>query len=205
MLEELTNVFKPKQKTFRGFLFWFFCYNKGMKKLRNMPGFTVLEFLIVLAIIIILVAIALPALERARTRSYNEKLVTDLKIVALGLEQFKQSCGEYPEEITNDYPCNQDDSDSVTLREFIPLINDYSFNSSDTSSEKPNISYYPFGNSDFCYGFHVGVTLRDAEDDFYVDDANFNSLAGNYSDCLSSIGSRGFNGSDPNLYDIVKQ
>ncbi len=174
-----------------------------MKKLRTTHGFTVLEFLIVLVIIIILIAIALPALERARTRSYNEKLTTDLKIIALGLEEFKQACGEYPNAIRVDYKCDDNDSNSVTLRQFIPIINDYNFNNSATN--KPKIIYYPFGNEQFCYGFHIGIMLRDAPDDFYIGDANFDSSSTNYSSCIPDTSGDGFNGASNNLYDIVKQ
>lgn len=175
-----------------------------MKKLRTIPGFTVLEFLIVLAIIIILVAIALPALERARTRSYNEKLVTDLKIIAIGLEQFKQSCGEYPNQMHDNYRCDEKNINSITLNEFIPIINDYNYNSSATN--KPNIVYYPFGDNNFCYGFHIGVMLRDAEEDFYVGDEDFDSSNENkYSSCTPDNTGYGFNGKQEGLYDIVKQ
>lgn len=175
-----------------------------MKKLRNMPGFTVLEFLIVLAIIIILVAIALPSLERARIRSYNEKLVTDLKIIAVGLEEFKQACGEYPEKIENDTGCNpEDENNTVTLRQFIPVLHEYRFNGLG-DSEKTSIFYYPFGNDQFCYGFHIGVQLRGNEgrEDFYAGDMNGDSTRREL--CKDFTGNS-FDGSDPLMYDIIKQ
>lgn len=185
-----------------------------MKFLRKTSsGFTVLEFLIVLAIIIILVAIALPALERARTRSYNEKIVTDLKSMALGLEQFKQSCGEYPATISADAPCGDGEKNSgITLRNFIPMINDYSFNSPDPS-KVANIQYFRFstGNATFCTGFHIGAQLRnngtnDSNFDSFLGDMNFNSERFTECGVGGVTGSSGFDGSnDRGIFDIVRQ
>jgi general secretion pathway protein G len=182
-----------------------------MKFLRKTTsGFTVLEVLIVLTIIIILLSIALPALERARVRSYNEKIVTDVKVMALGLEQFKQSCGEYPAEITAGEPCNDSNSE-VTLREFIPVINDYSFNESAVEKGKvANILYFPFstGNADFCTGFHIGAQLRDGGNssniETFVGDMDFNSDSPDYQPCFKTTNTRGFKG-ETNLFDIVRQ
>lgn len=182
-----------------------------MKFLRKTSsGFTVLEFLIVLAIIIILVAIALPALERARTRSYNEKIVTDLKSMALGLEQFKQSCGEYPAEISADVECNDEDRE-ITLRNFIPMINDYSFNSSDPG-KVADIQYFRFstGNATFCTGFHIGAQLRNNGDndlnfDSFLGDMNFDSR--DFDPCTvgNSAPGSGFDGESSGIFDIVRQ
>ncbi len=182
-----------------------------MKFLRKTTsGFTVLEVLIVLTIIIILLSIALPALERARVRSYNEKIVTDVKVMALGLEQFKQSCGDYPAEIKADTSCDDDKNSEVTLREFIPSINDYSFNG--IGAEKKtvaNILYFPFSTdkADFCTGFHIGAQLRDGGDnssniETFVGDMDFDSesLTG-----CNGTSARGFNGSIPGIFDIVRQ
>ena len=50
---------------------------------KYIKGFTVLEFLIVVAIIMILIAIILPNLQLAREKSFDEKRVTDLKTISL--------------------------------------------------------------------------------------------------------------------------
>lgn len=184
-----------------------------MKFLRKTSsGFTVLEFLIVLAIIIILIAIALPALERARTRSYNEKIVTDLKSMALGLEQFKQSCGEYPATISADAPCGDSEKNSeITLRNFIPMINDYSFNSSDPG-KVADIQYFRFstGNATFCTGFHIGAQLRgngenSSNYDSFLGDMNFDSR--DFDPCTvgNSAPGSGFDGESSGIFDIVRQ
>lgn len=162
-------------------------------------GFTVLEFLIVLAIIVILIAIALPSLERARTRSRNEKIVTDLKTIALGLEQFKQSCGEYPPGISKDELCN-DDNRGVTLSQFIPVMNDYQFDGGEG-----DIVYFPIAtgtNNNICYSFHIGANLQDASEDYFLGDDNFDSSESPA--CDGYKGGPGFKGDDPGLFDIVR-
>jgi prepilin-type N-terminal cleavage/methylation domain-containing protein len=63
---------------------------------KSAPGFTVLEFLIVLAIMLILIAIALPGLQQSRVKAEDEKRITDLRTITLGLEQYKQLCEQYP-------------------------------------------------------------------------------------------------------------
>jgi type II secretory pathway pseudopilin PulG len=180
-----------------------------MNYLRKTSGFTVLEFLIVLTIIIILVAIALPALERARVRSYNEKIVTDIKSMALGLEQFKQTCGEYPTQISPDTPCNENNPET-TLRQFIPMINDYTFNGGGTGAVA-DISYFPFrvGNANFCTGFHIGAALRQGNNsaniDTFVGDMDFNSIDRELVLCGDVSFSVGFDGRTPGVFDIVRQ
>ncbi len=58
-----------------------------MKK-RLQQGFTVLEFLIVIAIMCILIAIALASLTSSREKAVDEKKITELKTAALGIEQY---------------------------------------------------------------------------------------------------------------------
>lgn len=174
-------------------------------------GFTVLEFLIVIAIIMILLAIILPNLQTARERSYDEKRVTDLKTISLGLEQFKQACGSYPNSIVASYPCDTDINS--TLVNFIPEIPQYNFND---PTSLGYIYYAPLSISPSdseCVAFHIGVKLKNETTGiFAVEDANVNSgstIYGTiYYPCSSGSGLI-FNGDDDgdglNIYDIFKR
>ena len=62
----------------------------------NKAGFTLVEVLIVVAIIGILVAIAIPQLQSYRNRAYCGASVTDLKNLKTGIEAFKADTAEYP-------------------------------------------------------------------------------------------------------------
>ncbi len=167
-------------------------------------GFTVLEFLVVLAIIIILISIALPSLERARVKSHNEKMVTDVKTMVLGIEQFKQVCGRYPKLDDVDEVCN-DDNENITVREFIPMIGDYqkSFN----EEEQGTLYYYRFGTNGVCHGFHLGIRLEDSGDQVYAfsGDENERSDLEGFEACGENAQGTAFDGSVGNIFDIMRK
>jgi prepilin-type N-terminal cleavage/methylation domain-containing protein len=65
------------------------------------PGFTLVELLIVVAIIAILSAIALPNFLEAQTRAKVSRVRADLRTLALGLEVYRVDTNEYPEGTDN--------------------------------------------------------------------------------------------------------
>lgn len=178
-------------------------------KNRYSKGFTVLEFLIVVAIIMILLVIILPSLQKARERSFDEKHVTDLKTISLELEQFKQACGSYPERIDPLTACGNDTTGNNNLGNYIPEISQYNF----TDPYSLNyISYTPFAinsTDSMCVAFHLAIVLKNKTDEgiFANGDSNYNSTQSvqfPYVPCGDS-GTVGFDGSQPYVYDIFKQ
>lgn len=169
-------------------------------------GFTVLEFLIVLVIIILLIAIMLPNLQVARERSSDEQLVADLKAVALGLEQYKIVCGDYPNKIEKDQQCNNNRNlGTATLGSFIPNIEKYKFN---TVEDK--YLYYPIAYNinkpEECNGYHLGVELAgEVTGNVATGDAQaFDSRSSSSPLCNEAGSASGFNGAEANIYDIVR-
>lgn len=163
---------------------------------KNHSGFTVLEFLIVLAIMLILIAIALPGLQTSRIKTDDEKRITDMRTIALGLEQYRQICGKYPETLNPNEGCAEIDSNQKFLKDYIPDL--VKLNNSELF--KYVALSYDGGNDD-CIGFHIGVTLRDQNDQsIYVGDRNFDSTQSDVVICGSSTGS--FDGSVAGLYDF---
>ncbi len=179
-----------------------------MNHMRNkyIKGFTVLEFLIVVAIIMILIAIILPNLQLAREKSFDEKRVTDLKTISLELEQFKQACGSYPAKMEAMTVCGNDTNS--TLEKYIPEIAQYNF----SDLLNPNyISYAPFSVSisdPICVAFHLGITLQNKTIGIFANsDSNVNSATDPnfpYVPCPDSLGTT-INGTDEYTYDIFKQ
>lgn len=160
-------------------------------------GFTVLEFLIVLTIISILIAIALAGLGRSREKAEDEKTVSELQTTSLGLEQFHQACGTYPTSLDPVERCP--DITGKSLNDFIPdlqkIYND------------PNIWYVPLtyeATSTDCIGFHLAAKLKNVTDPIKTGDQNFDSTdpANNVYQCDSISRQGPFDGTEIGVFDI---
>ena len=67
-----------------------------MRKKLNQKGFTLIELMIVIAIIGILAAIAIPQFASYRQKSYNSASQSDLRNVKTNLEAYYADYQEYP-------------------------------------------------------------------------------------------------------------
>jgi prepilin-type N-terminal cleavage/methylation domain-containing protein len=67
-----------------------------IKMRRNQKGFTLIELMIVIAIIGILAAISIPQFAKYRERSFNTSSLSDLRSLAQDLEGYYSEWGEYP-------------------------------------------------------------------------------------------------------------
>ena len=76
---------------------------RGSGKSRCMSFFTLIELLIVIAIIAILASMLLPALGKAREKAYAVQCVSNLKQIGLALQQYTDTYGGYfpPDSINN--------------------------------------------------------------------------------------------------------
>ena len=63
---------------------------------KNKRGFTLIELMIVIAIIGILAAIAIPQFAKYRTRAYNSAALSDLKNFQTDMEAYYSENQEYP-------------------------------------------------------------------------------------------------------------
>jgi prepilin-type N-terminal cleavage/methylation domain-containing protein len=59
-------------------------------------GFTLVEIMIVVAIIALLAAIATPAFLRARQRAQNTRFINDMRVAAHAFEMYAADYGDYP-------------------------------------------------------------------------------------------------------------
>ena len=59
-----------------------------LKTLRRTAGFTLVEIMIVVAIIALLAAIAVPGFLRARKRSQASKIINDLRLIDAAVDQY---------------------------------------------------------------------------------------------------------------------
>ena len=67
-----------------------------IRKKLNQKGFTLIELMIVIAIIGILAAIAIPQFASYRQKSYNSEAQSDLRNVKTNLEAYFADFQEYP-------------------------------------------------------------------------------------------------------------
>jgi type II secretory pathway pseudopilin PulG len=175
-------------------------YNYCMKK---HLGFTVLEFLVVIAIIIILISIALAGLNTSREKAIDEKKATDIKTIVLGLEQYHQVCNEYPSSLDENESCSDNTlSGGNSLKDYIPELAKL--------SATPDLLYVPLtfdptGTS--CDGFHIGVLLKNTVGTIKAGDSDFNSqtLPNNVYACSSLRPGQAapFDGTMPGMFDII--
>lgn len=66
------------------------------KVLKSKKGFTLVELLVVVAIIGILAAIAIPQFAAYRTRAYNSSSQSDLRNFKTGMESYYADNQQYP-------------------------------------------------------------------------------------------------------------
>lgn len=154
-------------------------------------GFTVLEFLVVIGIMAILMAMVLVGLSRARSHSRDQDRVAYMRIIMLGLEQFVDICNVYPQTLDPKETCDALDINNKTLSDILPEL---------TRSHSVNISYAGIGDFDSCTGYHIGTLIEGEEDSFGVINSNYNSIG---EGCLGN-NTNGFNGSDPGMLDFKK-
>ena len=101
---------------------WWFTmlHVKSLVRSFSHRGFTLIELLIVIAIILILIAIALPNFLEALLRATLTRVKADMRTVAIALEAYQTEWGRYPptafweptrfdpslcSELHSDYPC----------------------------------------------------------------------------------------------------
>ncbi len=73
----------------------FFKYCQSIKASTN-RGFTLIELMIVISIIGILAAIAIPQFTKFRSRAHNTQALSDLIVIRTDLESFRTEYQEYP-------------------------------------------------------------------------------------------------------------
>ncbi|MFH1347992.1 MAG: type II secretion system protein [Candidatus Margulisiibacteriota bacterium] len=64
-----------------------------MKKIK---GFTIIELLIVMAVIAVLIGIAIPSFRGMQTEAWRTKADGDVRVIKIGLESYYKNHGAYP-------------------------------------------------------------------------------------------------------------
>lgn len=177
-------------------------------------GFTVLEFLVVVTIIGILIAIVLVSLDLSRQRARDNRRISRLQNVSVALEQFYTDCRTYPIRLDDlSYQCPTPgvlnaSGGQVTLKDYIPDSTDDQWNTVGSRFRYLPLTY---GSGSNCTGYHLSVELENTGNQYATRDAEFDSTQPGINLCVidaqgTTPGGSGaaINGSLPGVYDIKR-
>ncbi|MCF7831275.1 MAG: prepilin-type N-terminal cleavage/methylation domain-containing protein [Candidatus Pacebacteria bacterium] len=129
--------------------------------MKNKNGFTVMELLVVIGILLILIAIVISSLSISQKKTRDDRRVSTLQEIMLALEQYRDVCREYPMGLDSaeDNGCPIISGVSATFGDFL---------SSDASSvlqqNTYGIKYVALkssnASSNTCTGYHIGIPLE---------------------------------------------
>ena len=123
-------------------------------------GFTVLEFLVVIAIIGILVAVALTGIDLSRQRARDNTRISDVQNIILSLQQYHDVCREYPYDI---YDLGSDNGcpSGITWESFVgAILEDGMMPITPDGADYTYVGISVFGSNPRCIGYHIGVKLE---------------------------------------------
>lgn len=170
-------------------------------------GFTVLELLIVIGIISILIALVFTSLNAARRHSRDDRLISNVKTISLGLFEYFGICREYPKNLVGSETCPQLQGQSKTLGDIIPHIDDYQVNTQ-TPQGAGSYGYAAFidnGSSlaglQTCNHFHLWVELGEENPSLIEQKSNITSPVAGTTSCG---GGAGLGIQTAKIFDIYK-
>lgn len=129
------------------------------KRLRNHRGFTLIEVLIVVAIISILASVVLIGLGPTRRLGRDARRISDLRQVQNGLELYFNRCGYYPGTAQASAPCGAY-SAIASWADLTAAISGSGFGS--IPNDPTGGTNYLYGASANGVGYVLGAKLEDA-------------------------------------------
>ena len=114
----------------------------------------------------ILLAIALGGISRARLKTRDDIRVSDIQNIRLALEQYRSSCGVFPETLSLDASNGRRSDCAFTFGDFISEIPTGPSLSSGTEYEYIALTSSSTGGP--CYEYHLAVVLEQGADDGYL-------------------------------------
>jgi type II secretory pathway pseudopilin PulG len=105
-------------------------------KFKYLPGFTVLELLIVIAMMVLLMGMVLMGLNNSRSHARDQGRISDIKKIQIGITQYYQVCGNYPVTLDANAACTNLSSQGKSLKDFLPDIDSFGFTSGNTGKYK---------------------------------------------------------------------
>lgn len=165
-------------------------------KISQKRGFNMLELTVVVGLMGILLAVALPNINKSRIKSRDTVRVADIQSIRIMLEQYKATCGVYPATLEPSANNGRTGECQMTLGDFgvIPEAPDRTkFSNAIGNEVEPSSVYNGYFYAGLstrsngpCYDYHVGAELEYSSADwgenskFFDDDHDFTLLAPPY-------------------------
>ena len=114
---------------------------KAIPERRSVSGFTLVELLIVVAIISLLTAIAIPQFISYRTSVVDAQMKNDLKNAAMAMESYHAEYKVYPTSVSGIVAVGFRQTEGVTLSITITSPSTYTLAASKPSGSQPSFTY----------------------------------------------------------------
>jgi type IV pilus assembly protein PilA len=112
-----------------------------LKLQKSSAGFSLIELLVVVAIISILVGVAIPQFLAYRSKAFDSKMKSDLKGAALALEAYYALNRTYTSNGTSLGPFGFASSGGVSLTITLPTVNSYTLTAVSSGGSQPSFTF----------------------------------------------------------------
>ena len=107
----------------------------------NAKGFSLLELLVVVAIIGLLTAIAIPQFVSYRARAVDSQMKSDLKNAALAMDSYFAEKKEYPTSLAAIVSVGFNQTEGVALTIAVPTPSSFTITATKPSGTQPNFTF----------------------------------------------------------------
>lgn len=156
-------------------------------------GFTVMEMLVVIGILLILIAVVLSSLSISQKRTRDDRRVSTLQEIMLALEQYRDVCREYPNRLVSEAD-NGCPTGGGTDTKFGYFLSDDAMSALQSNTFGIRYGAFMSNAGGRCTGYHIGIPLETSHPSLdTADDQNTTSLQIPCYGTITNISS-GFNG-----------
>jgi type IV pilus assembly protein PilA len=107
----------------------------------NAKGFSLIELLVVVAIIGLLAAIAIPQFLSYRARAVDSQMKSDLKNAALAMDSYFAEKKEYPTSVAAIISVGFNQTEGVALTIVVPTPSSFTITATKPSGTQPNFTF----------------------------------------------------------------